>query len=106
MSTGEMIRMRNPLGGGCGWAGVAYEPDEHGVVTVPAGAVLDLLPHEFRPVPDEPAPIGKEFGEWLQDSVDKVLDEPEHEPEVPLPSHEAPEKHEHVARSHHRKGRY
>lgn len=49
----EMVRMRHPDGGSCGWGGSAYEPDEHGVVTVPAAAVPDLLPHGFRPVPDE-----------------------------------------------------
>jgi hypothetical protein len=49
----EMIRMRHPDGGSCGWGADLYEPDEHGVVTVPASAVPDLMPHGFRPVPDE-----------------------------------------------------
>ncbi len=107
MSTGEMIRMRNPAGTGCGWRDTAYAPDEHGVVTVPAEALLDLLSHEFRPVPDEPAPVAEKFGEWLQDSVDSVLDEPEPEPE-PEPEHEPESPHEKRAvptHTHRRKGR-
>ncbi len=97
MSTGEMIRMRNPAGTGCGWRDTAYAPDEHGVVTVPAEALLDLLSHEYRPVPDEPAPVAEKFGEWLQDSVDSVLDEPE--PESPHEERAVP------THTHRRKGR-
>ncbi len=102
MSTGEMIRMRNPAGTGCGWRDTAYATDAHGVVTVPAEALLDLLSHEYRPVPDEPAPVTKKLAEWLQDSVDSVLDEPDTDPVPDLPP---PVEHA-AARSHHRKGRY
>jgi hypothetical protein len=77
MSDGpEMIRMRHPEGGSCGWGSIAYEPDEHGVVTVPAAAVPDLVPHGFRPVPDETAVAEAEVGE--------VSEVSENEPESSL----------------------
>ena len=40
----------------CGWGGIAFEPDEDGVVEVPTEAVGDLLPFGFRPVPPKPEP--------------------------------------------------
>lgn len=55
-----MVRMRHEHGYGCGWNGVAYEPDENGIITVPLGAQADVRDFGFRVVlgevpPAEPA---------------------------------------------------
>lgn len=85
----EMVRMRHPDGYSCGWNGIAYQPDERGIVTVDHAAVTDLQNFGFRRVPDEPAAVSvgdDGFKEWLHDVVEtsvaaKAAIEPYHEPE-------------------------
>jgi hypothetical protein len=45
------VRLKHPAGLGCGWNGVAYEPDADGVVEVPAPAAADLKWHGFEAAP-------------------------------------------------------
>jgi hypothetical protein len=56
--TGEipMVRLRNAAGTGCGWNGIAYEPDAYGVVEVPAAAAVELKWHGFELAPAVEAP--------------------------------------------------
>ena len=44
-------RLRNSAGTGCSWGGASFEPDEDGVISVPAEAVPDLQSHGFMPAP-------------------------------------------------------
>jgi hypothetical protein len=57
--------MRNDAGTGCGWGGIAFQPDEDGVVEVPIEAIGDLLSHGFYTVPAPvagPAPARRRGG--------------------------------------------
>lgn len=45
------VSLKHREGLGCGWGGVAYEPDADGVVNVPAAAAADLRWHGFWPIP-------------------------------------------------------
>jgi hypothetical protein len=49
------IRMRNDAGTGCGWGGIAFKPDEDGVVEVPIEAAGDLTSHGFQAAPPKSA---------------------------------------------------
>jgi hypothetical protein len=50
------IRMRHPNGPrSCGWGGIAFEPDEDGVIEVPVEAIADLQSHGFEPAPPKEA---------------------------------------------------
>jgi hypothetical protein len=50
-----MVRMRHPEGVGCSFAGQVYEPDEDGVVLVPAEAVAALAAHGFAAIKEPSA---------------------------------------------------
>ncbi len=67
------VRMKDGSGGGCGFAGVAYEADDDGVVLVPAAAVAELCEsHGFEAVSDKPP---------APEKADKAkVEEPEAEP--------------------------
>jgi hypothetical protein len=46
------IRMRHKDGPrSCGWGGIAFEPDEDGVIEVPVEAIADLQSHGFESAP-------------------------------------------------------
>jgi hypothetical protein len=42
-----MVLLRHPDGNGCGWNGIAYEPDADGAILVPREAISDLGAHGF-----------------------------------------------------------
>lgn len=56
-SSAGLARVRRADGGGLSYGGVSYEPDEDGVITVPAEAVDELQAHGFKPVGESVAEV-------------------------------------------------